>query len=310
MAFWGVLDDRDDAALQAAAAGLEMQIAMFEFNRGERIKEEIVLPPVPLAQGIGINTGLVCAGNIGGDQKIEFTVIGQTVNEAARIEATAGRGQVFLGAETHARIAAQAFGFTLPPVAVKGVEQPLKLVSLRGILPPPEENAAPRRTTASLRKKNQPALSDLLFCLPCTLCPATAPAAAEEVAALVTGIQPLDGGTALLLMQVDAPLELSAQLTLKWNIPEKPRLPELRGRVERRARFPQKLGLELSDTAGVRTVQPTLGNMLNGHAASAKVLPTGALVLHVEALPDELRGWLPGVWLASDLRDAGEIVRI
>ena len=89
MAHWGVVGDMPDFTASAVTSSVEMQIALFRFNRDEKRKNEITLPPVPLGHGIGLNTGIVCAGNIGSDRKIEFTVIGDAVNLSARIEAMA-----------------------------------------------------------------------------------------------------------------------------------------------------------------------------------------------------------------------------
>ncbi len=136
MAFWGVLGDQADYAAHAVTAGIEMQIALFEFNRDEPVRSGFALPPGGLAHGIGLHTGKVCAGNIGGSQKIEFTVIGDVVNVANRIESAAGRGQVFVSESTWMAIAARAFGFKLPPVSMRNVRQCPALISVRGIVPP------------------------------------------------------------------------------------------------------------------------------------------------------------------------------
>ena len=75
MAFWGVLVRREFDAIGAVAAAVEMQNALFAFNCELRSQG---LPPVRM--GIGLNTGEFVAGNIGSEQKIEFTVIGDAVN--------------------------------------------------------------------------------------------------------------------------------------------------------------------------------------------------------------------------------------
>ncbi|MCW8133863.1 MAG: FHA domain-containing protein, partial [Planctomycetota bacterium] len=136
MAFWGVLVNTPNAAASAATAALEMQNAMLVFNRELARDESIVKPPEPLGHGIGLNTGEFIAGNIGSERKIEFTVIGNSVNLAQRLEATAGRGQVFVGQGTYESVAERALVFHMPDASVKNVEEPIAIYSIRGIVPP------------------------------------------------------------------------------------------------------------------------------------------------------------------------------
>ena len=75
LAVFGTPDPLDDHADRALAAAREVQRRVkAEFGRGLKL-------------GIGINSGPVIAGTIGGGGKLEFTVIGDTVNVAARVEA-------------------------------------------------------------------------------------------------------------------------------------------------------------------------------------------------------------------------------
>jgi hypothetical protein len=67
----------------------------------------------------GINTGLVIAGNVGGDVKQEFTVVGDAVNLASRLKDAAPDGSIWVGPETH-RCAREEFAFRSPPLTVKG----------------------------------------------------------------------------------------------------------------------------------------------------------------------------------------------
>ncbi len=81
MAFFGAPVEHDDDALQAVLAGLEMLERLAEVNR-QRVKrgwKEIRI-------GIGINYGRVTVGNIGSQKKMEYTVIGDGVNLASRLE--------------------------------------------------------------------------------------------------------------------------------------------------------------------------------------------------------------------------------
>ena len=81
MAFWGAPLKHDDDALQSVLAGLDMTGAVNVFNEQQRAlgKNEFHI-------GIGINYGVVTVGNIGSERKMDYTVIGDMVNLASRME--------------------------------------------------------------------------------------------------------------------------------------------------------------------------------------------------------------------------------
>ncbi|MBI2624606.1 adenylate/guanylate cyclase domain-containing protein [Candidatus Parcubacteria bacterium] len=81
MAFWGAPIEQRDHASRAVKAALAMQQALREFN-AELDREG--LPQIAI--GIGINTGEVIVGNMGSDQRFDYTVIGDAVNLASRLE--------------------------------------------------------------------------------------------------------------------------------------------------------------------------------------------------------------------------------
>jgi class 3 adenylate cyclase/HAMP domain-containing protein len=81
MAIWGAPVQHDDDALQSVLAGLEMMEAVREFNKKQN---ELGKPEFHI--GIGINYGIVTVGNIGSERKMDYTVIGDMVNLASRME--------------------------------------------------------------------------------------------------------------------------------------------------------------------------------------------------------------------------------
>ncbi len=83
MAVFGALEDDPFQEEHAIEAALEMRCAIGLFR--ERILKE---RQIELHIGIGINTGLAIVGNIGSEQRMEFTAIGDTVNLASRLEST------------------------------------------------------------------------------------------------------------------------------------------------------------------------------------------------------------------------------
>jgi adenylate cyclase len=81
LAFWGVPAQRSDHARAAMQAALDMRKELAELNG---VREHHGQPAVRI--GIGIHTGVVAAGMIGGADQHEYTVIGDSVNLASRIE--------------------------------------------------------------------------------------------------------------------------------------------------------------------------------------------------------------------------------
>ena len=61
-------------------------------------------PDLRLHMGIGINTGMVIAGNIGSERRTDYTLIGNQVNVAQRFESNAGPGQVLITGSTYERV--------------------------------------------------------------------------------------------------------------------------------------------------------------------------------------------------------------
>ncbi len=81
MALWGVPEASGNDVVNALNAALEMREVLVKFNskRNAAGKPEIKI-------GMGIHSGEVLAGNIGSEERLEYTVIGDTVNQASRIE--------------------------------------------------------------------------------------------------------------------------------------------------------------------------------------------------------------------------------
>jgi class 3 adenylate cyclase/HAMP domain-containing protein len=81
MAFWGAPEEHDDVALQSVLSGLEMIDSAAKFNENQR-----KLGKCEFLVGIGLNYGEVTVGNIGSERKMDYTVIGDAVNLASRME--------------------------------------------------------------------------------------------------------------------------------------------------------------------------------------------------------------------------------
>ncbi len=83
LAFFGILPETrpaDEGARSAVAAALKMLDHLEAFNRQRQEQDE-----EPLRIGVGVNTGLVVAGTMGSEERLEYTVLGDTVNVAQRL---------------------------------------------------------------------------------------------------------------------------------------------------------------------------------------------------------------------------------
>ncbi len=115
MAVFGAPVAHEDDPERAVRAGLAMQSAMDEIN------DRIVDPGVEFALRVGINSGEVLAGTMGDG----YTVIGDAVNVAARLQSAAQPGSVTVGESTQ-RLTRSRIEYTeLAPLALKGKSQPV-----------------------------------------------------------------------------------------------------------------------------------------------------------------------------------------
>ena len=128
MAFWGVPHQTASDEAKAVYTALQMQRHLWSFNLDLQAEDQ---PPIHM--GIGLNTGDFVAGNIGSEDKIEFTLIGDHVNLASRIEHLSGRNQVLISEATWQPIKHLVSAVQLPPLMVKGKSTPITIYSIRGM---------------------------------------------------------------------------------------------------------------------------------------------------------------------------------
>ncbi len=121
MAFWGAPTDIEDETLWAVRAALEMQRAFEDLKHG--------WPPElkKIGIGIGINYGEVVVGNIGTEEAMDYTVIGDVVNSAQRVESTARTGQVLITKNALSRVEGKIKIRALEPVQLKGKSLPVEI---------------------------------------------------------------------------------------------------------------------------------------------------------------------------------------
>jgi adenylate cyclase len=118
MALWGAPEPLEDGPERACRAALEMQVKLEEFNA--RRQREMRLP---IAVGVGINTGLAVVGLMGSSRRPEYTAIGDTVNVASRLCGLAGAGEILVSAETARGAGETVTTRSLPAAQVKGRAQ-------------------------------------------------------------------------------------------------------------------------------------------------------------------------------------------
>ena len=139
MAVWGAPDSAGSPAadaLNAVTAALMMRVSLFRFNKSRKEKG---LPPVKI--GCGINSGPVVAGQIGSDERMEYTVIGDAVNLASRTEALNKpfATDILITENTYNLIKDKVIVEEMPGVHVKGKTDAIKMfavINLKGKVRP------------------------------------------------------------------------------------------------------------------------------------------------------------------------------
>lgn len=128
MAFWNVLFADENAQENAIRASVEMQQAVWQYDCERHATGQ---PPIFI--GIGCNTGEFAGGNVGGEDRMEYTIIGDNVNLAQRIESLASRWQVFVAESTYKPASSRCSAIKLPRAQVKGKAAAIQIYSIRGI---------------------------------------------------------------------------------------------------------------------------------------------------------------------------------
>lgn len=142
MAFWNAPLEVKDHAASACKAALGMVTAVAEVNKVlEREAKQEGREHRRLAVGIGINSGIACVGNMGSEQRFDYSVLGDSVNLASRLESQSkSYGVTIVVGETSAAEAADHALLELDLLQVKGKKQAVRIFTLIG---DPAVKAAP-----------------------------------------------------------------------------------------------------------------------------------------------------------------------
>ncbi len=128
MATFTAINDHEEGSVRAVQTGLRMQRKLTELVRGWQAS-------YPEARNmqmrIGMNTGEMVAGNIGSSTRMEFTVIGDNVNVAARIESICEPGQILVSETTMIECQNKFQAIRKEPIQVKNRSQPVQTYEIK-----------------------------------------------------------------------------------------------------------------------------------------------------------------------------------
>ena len=126
MAVFGAPISKGNDAANAVRVAVEIQRLLLEMNRDASARNW-----PELHVGIGINTGIVTAANIGSPRRIDYTVIGDAVNTASRLMSNAKPGQIIISESTSQELENEFQIRALPPLTVKGKAEPIAVFDVQ-----------------------------------------------------------------------------------------------------------------------------------------------------------------------------------
>jgi len=122
MAVFGAPVEHSDDVYKAVKSGVEIQKRIEEMN-----KQRVTEGKQDIHVGIGINYGEAVVGNIGSTQRLEYTVIGDSVNTAARLQTVAKGGEIVVSDSVYREVKDHFDFIHMEPVKVKGKARSLKV---------------------------------------------------------------------------------------------------------------------------------------------------------------------------------------
>ena len=145
MAVYSAPNPRPDDAYRAVLAAWEQQQRILAM-----MTEWVATGRQPFTVGMGLNTGEVVMGNLGAKDRLNYTVIGDNVNTAARLYNVAKGGQIIISESTYAEVKDRFVVNELTPVFVKGKELALRNFEVVGLLEPGQPNPSKLLDPANL----------------------------------------------------------------------------------------------------------------------------------------------------------------
>jgi class 3 adenylate cyclase/tetratricopeptide (TPR) repeat protein len=124
MALFGAPLAHEDDPERAVLAGLAMQSVVARHNESSEI---------PLALRVGLNVGEVVAAHLGLGGRMQYTVLGDTVNVASRLEGAARPGTVLVSETVQRRVAHRFEAVEVPPLSLKGKTEPVRAFEIGSV---------------------------------------------------------------------------------------------------------------------------------------------------------------------------------
>lgn len=118
--------EQPDAERRAVACAAEMRQEVEAFN-----KDQAAAGARTLGVGIGVHCGPVVAGNVGSQSRMDYTVMGDTVNFASRLQGKAPAGAVYVSAAVKDRTAADFAYGSVGKMEFKGYREPAEVFELK-----------------------------------------------------------------------------------------------------------------------------------------------------------------------------------
>jgi PAS domain S-box-containing protein len=131
MLFFG--DPESRGVKEDAEICVKMAIAMQRRMRDLQSEWRDLGLEKPFQLRIGINTGFCTVGNFGSEDRMDYTIIGNEVNLAARLQSSSALGGILLAHETYALVKNEVLAVEQEPITVKGFARPIRTYSVAGI---------------------------------------------------------------------------------------------------------------------------------------------------------------------------------
>lgn len=142
MAFYGDPIEYEDHAKRAVNTALKMQERLKELQEKWHSDGQEILKI-----GIGISTGYVTVGNIGCEDHLDYTVIGNNVNLAARLQSLAKEGEIIISPRTYASVKDMISAEEVGKIEIKGFHKPVDVYKVLGVLEAVTEQKLRQQTT-------------------------------------------------------------------------------------------------------------------------------------------------------------------